>query len=216
MTSQPVTIPGPHRLEGCLHLPAARPRGCVVVCHPHPLFGGNMDVPLVMNIAAACTERGLAALRFNFRGAGASEGVHSGDELAEWADAGAALGWLQQQLPPGLGVGLAGYSFGAVAAVELLSRPEPPAVAALALVGFPVESEVLPQATLARLPAPPPPLLLVAGEHDLIAASDRLQKHVARLGLAARVEVMPGADHFFAKEGRLVALLLADFLAAHL
>ena len=81
----------------------------MVITHPHPLYGGDMDNPVVMAIAAACRRKGLGALRFNFRGVGASQGAYS-DGLGEQQDLLAALGFLRTA---GFETPLvAGYSFG--------------------------------------------------------------------------------------------------------
>ena len=84
----------------------------VVICHPHPLFGGNMDNNVVLSVSFALAERGFVCLRFNFRGVGNSEGEHSKGEL-EQQEVLAALELLKAW--PGVDgkkLGLAGYSFG--------------------------------------------------------------------------------------------------------
>ena len=81
----------------------------VVISHPHPLYGGNMDNPVVLVIEQACFECGFSTLRFNFRGTGSSTG--SFDEGAgEQNDVRAAFAWLEQQGYHD--IMLAGYSFG--------------------------------------------------------------------------------------------------------
>ena len=95
MTAGPISFPcGGLRLEGSLHLPAADTFGGrlpgVGVCHPHPLYGGDMESPVVRGMAEALCRQGMAALRFNFRGVGRSEGRH-GEGEAELADVTAAL-----------------------------------------------------------------------------------------------------------------------------
>ena len=62
-------------LEARVQLPLS-PHGGVVVCHPHPLYGGDMENPVVVRIDEVCGALGLATLRFNFRGVGRSSGVH--------------------------------------------------------------------------------------------------------------------------------------------
>src|SRR5437899_10967509 len=64
-------------LEARLALPAS-PTAGVVICHPHPLYGGDMENPVVVRVQEVCAGLGLATLRFNFRGVGASGGVHAG------------------------------------------------------------------------------------------------------------------------------------------
>src|SRR5438477_12308136 len=75
-------------LEARLAVPAS-PQGGVVICHPHPLYGGDMDNPVVVRLAEVFGEMGLATLRFNFRGTGQSTGAHGGG-VAEQNDVEAA------------------------------------------------------------------------------------------------------------------------------
>src|SRR4029079_3933661 len=71
-------IPASHgQLEAILKEPAGEPHGVAVVCHPHPLGGGTMHNKVVFRIAAGLVDAGLITLRFNFRGVGASTGVHN-------------------------------------------------------------------------------------------------------------------------------------------
>jgi alpha/beta superfamily hydrolase len=97
-------------LEGRL-TPGGRDRG-VVLCHPHPLYGGSMLTPVIMTVEAAFHAAGFTTLAFNFRGVGASEGTH-GEGRSEVADVAGALGHLRASLDvsPRL-VAVAGYSFG--------------------------------------------------------------------------------------------------------
>src|SRR5437867_9801516 len=76
-------------LEALLAIPDA-PSAGVVICHPHPLYGGDMDNPVVVRVQEVCAGLGLATLRFNFGGVGGSGGVH-GDGVGEQDDVRAAL-----------------------------------------------------------------------------------------------------------------------------
>jgi alpha/beta superfamily hydrolase len=82
----------------------------VVLCHPHPLFGGTMHNKVVYRMARALRRSGMVVLRFNFRGVGRSEGKHAHLE-GEIEDARSALEWLRARYP-GLPYALAGFSFG--------------------------------------------------------------------------------------------------------
>ena len=117
-------VSGNLTLEGVLHLPASSPSPAVAVCHPHPLQGGNMHNNVVVAICGAAAERGIAALRFNFRGVGGSEGSF-GDGVGERADADAALAHLRQ-LPEveQHRVGIVGYSFGAAVALLVVGEDD--------------------------------------------------------------------------------------------
>ena len=102
------------QLEGRL-TPGDRTRS-VVLCHPHPLYGGSMLTPVILTVEAAFHAVGFTTLAFNFRGVGASEGVH-GEGRTEVADVAGALAHLRASLDgsPGL-LAVAGYSFGATSA----------------------------------------------------------------------------------------------------
>ncbi len=98
------------RLEGRL-TPAASDRG-VVLCHPHPLYGGSMMTPVIMTVEQAFQGAGYTTLAFNFRGVGASEGGH-GEGRTEVADVTGALSFLDESLGGRRRMlAVAGYSFG--------------------------------------------------------------------------------------------------------
>src|SRR5258705_12635746 len=118
-----VPVPGGPSLEGRLALVPA-PKGGFVLCHPHPLYGGDMDNPVVIRAAEVAQAAGYATLRFNFRGAGASEGAHDKGG-AEQEDVRAAIAGLASHLPAGHRVGVLGYSFGAAMAARA-TRPSTP------------------------------------------------------------------------------------------
>jgi uncharacterized protein len=96
----------PEDLAGSLD----RPRLCAVVCHPHPLYRGTMHNKVVYRMARGLRRAGVAVLRFNFRGVGASEGLHA-NSIGEVDDASTALAWLRTRYPDA-GYALAGFSFG--------------------------------------------------------------------------------------------------------
>ncbi len=193
-------------LEGVVHLPSSLPSPAVVVCHPHPLYGGDMHNSVVVAICAAVAERGIAALRFNFRGVGGSEGSF-GDGVGERADATAALTYVRQ-LPDVNSdrVGLVGYSFGA--AVALFAADED--LRAVVAVSTPTIAHGLSEIDV-RCPA-----LLVVGENDQVAPVSRLASLGEAVGPKAELAEVPGADHFWwGAEDRLAATV-TDFLATHL
>ena len=99
-------------LEAILREPEVRPLlGAAVLCHPHPVYGGTMDNRVVYRAGKAVMEAGLAALRFNFRGVGASTGSYDHGE-GEKDDASAAIDYLSAKYS-GLPLVLVGFSFGA-------------------------------------------------------------------------------------------------------
>lgn len=104
-------IPASHgRLEAILKEPAGERRGAALVCHPHPLGGGTMHNKVVFRAAAGLVDAGLATIRFNFRGVGASTGVH-GDVPGGIEDVRDALEYLAREYPDE-DITLAGFSFG--------------------------------------------------------------------------------------------------------
>ena len=194
-------------LEARLQLPEGEgPFPAAVVCHPHPLYGGSMDNNVVAAISAGLRARGLAALLFNFRGVGASEGS-PGDRAEALADVRAALG-----CAAGLGaldgarIGLAGYSFGSAVAAEAAS----PAVPALALVALPLSMAGPARGALAACAGP---LLLLSGSADGGSGADGLRALAEGAGGPARVAIEPGADHFWRGHERAVADIVGGFFA---
>ena len=94
---------------------ASKPRGLALICHPHPLHGGTMDNKVVTTLARAFAQCGWRAVRFNFRGVGASQGVW-GEVVGEVEDARAVLAALRQGDEP---FAVAGFSFGGYVASHL-------------------------------------------------------------------------------------------------
>jgi alpha/beta superfamily hydrolase len=124
-------------LEALLEEPGhAEPSFAALVCHPHPLFGGTMHNKVVYRIARGLRRAGAVVLRFNFRGVGASAGVH-GDLEGEIEDARAGLAWLRERYPA-LPHALAGFSFGSRVVTRLgCEVGETPGAKFLMAAGFP-------------------------------------------------------------------------------
>jgi len=200
---EPLTFPsGDLTLEGLLHRPPVVPHPAVVVCHPHPLFGGDMHNSVVTAVCRAFVEAGIAALRFNFRGVGRSQGTF-GDGVGEREDAVAALAYLRlREGVDSAKVALAGYSFGA--AVALVAADEQ--VAALAAISPPAFGHDM------ALPAIACPTLLITGERDDVAPSAQVTALGRTLGPQCRVEVVPGADHFWWGRDEELAQAVVGFL----
>ena len=173
-------------LEARLAVPARAPAG-VVVCHPHPLYGGDMDNPVVVRVQQVCAELGLATLRFNFRGVSESSGTHGGG-VGEQDDATAALDALAQATGTGP-LAIVGYSFGAwVAALVGWSDAR---VTAIALIAPP-----LTMYDFARVEGKRVPTLAVAGTADPYCPTADFQRFAARFAWVTPA-VIEGADHFF-------------------
>jgi uncharacterized protein len=180
-----IEVPGGPSLEGRLReLPGAS--AGLVLCHPHPLYGGDMDNPVIVRAAEVAQGLGVATLRFNFRGVGASGGTHGGG-AAEMDDLRAALARTRLVLPSGAPIGLLGYSFGAwVSARVTADDPRP-----LCLVAPP-----LGMLDWTTLPPARPDLFVAAGSRDPYCPLPELERFAARLP-GARVAIIEGADHFF-------------------
>jgi alpha/beta superfamily hydrolase len=148
-----------------------------------------MHFKAVFRAAKALQSAGLAALRFNFRGVGRSEGVHD-DGNGEQEDARAALDELARRFP-GLPLVVGGFSFGSVVALRVAARE--PRVAAVFALGFPLvrfgDTETL--------AAPKQPRLFVQGEHDQFGPGQQVRELVERLPPPREMVIVEGADHFF-------------------
>src|SRR5271168_4366338 len=124
------------RLEAILWSPTAgAPAMAAVVCHPHPLFGGTMHNKVVYHAMKTFQAFGLPVLRFNFRGAGLSEGTHDNGH-GEKDDLRAALDWMQQEY--GRPLLFAGFSFGSSVGLRVCCGH--PRVAGMAALGLPVNA----------------------------------------------------------------------------
>jgi len=200
-----LTLVGPAgRIEALRDAPAddVPPKGVAVIAHPHPLFGGTMDNKVVQTLARAFVQCGWQAVRFNFRGVGASEGVHDegrGEALDMLA--------LVQQCAPAGPLALAGFSFGSFVMSQTLSTLWPARqIDKLVLVGAAAsrfQVAQVPQELHERT-------LVVHGEHDdtvpLAAVMDWARPQVLP------VTVVPGGSHFF--HGQLP--LLKSLVVRHL
>lgn len=194
------------RLEAILLYPDVEPVAAAVVCHAHPLQGGIMHFKVVFRAAKALQRQGLAALRFNFRGVGTSEGTHD-EGRGEQEDVRAALGEMERRFP-GLPLVLGGFSFGSSMALRVSGTdPRPGAVFAL---GFPV-SMLTEASFVERVRAP---RLFVQGDHDTIGPPDQLRALVERLPEPRKLVIIAGADHFFTGKLEELEDAIASWAAA--
>jgi len=176
--------------------------GVAVIAHPHPLFGGTMDNKVVQTLARAFVACGWTAVRFNFRGVGASEGVHD-EGRGECEDMRAVV----EQLAPDGPLAIAGFSFGAFVAScaleKLWSARDIRHVVLIGTAAARFSVATLPVAAHERA-------LVVHGEHDdtvpLAAVMDWARPQ------SLPVTVVPGGGHFF--HGQLP--LLKNLVVRHL
>jgi alpha/beta superfamily hydrolase len=191
---------GGYRLEG-LYAPGRGPRGAVV-CHPHPLYGGDMRNPVVAVIADAFRQMGCATLRFNFRGAGRSQGNFD-EGRGELADIRAAAAWMAGKGPRS--IDRAGYSFGAW--VNALAGADPSATGRMVMVSPPVA--FMDFSAVGRLPDL---ALVVTGDADEIAPAEDIRRLLHGWNPDARFEVITGADHLYSGGLERLAALLVECL----
>ncbi|MCM2255040.1 MAG: alpha/beta hydrolase [Vicinamibacteria bacterium] len=181
------------RLEAVLMTPDAPPVAAAVFCHAHPLFGGVMHFKPVFRAARALQEHDVAALRFNFRGVGRSEGVHA-HGVGEQDDARAALDEMARRFP-GLPLLIGGFSFGSIVALRVAAREA--RVRAVIACAVPLRREYVGDA----FPAVARPRLFVQGGADEFGNGDAIRAQVAQLPPPHELVVVEGASHFF--DGRL-------------
>jgi alpha/beta superfamily hydrolase len=186
--SQKFTLAGPAgNMESLLDLPEGAPRGIALVAHPHPLYGGTMDNKVAATLARTFVALGYVAARFNFRGVGASEGVHD-DGRGEVDDMAVMMAHMQEQYP-GLPVALTGFSFGTFVQAQFQQR--------LIAEGRPAERLVLVGTAAGKWPMPevPADTILIHGELDDTITLQQVFDWARPQDLP--VLVIPGADHFF-------------------
>jgi alpha/beta superfamily hydrolase len=183
-------ISGPAgRLECILMRPDGPAVAAAVVCHAHPRHGGVMHFKVVFRAARALQQAAVAALRFNFRGVGRSEGVHD-DGRGEQDDVRAALEETARRFP-GLPLVAGGFSFGSTMALH--AGCGDPRVRAVFALGFPLS--MVPDTSF--LGGCRPPRLFVQGEQDQFGSGAAIKEMVDRLPEPRSLVVVPGADHFF-------------------
>ena len=192
-------------LEGVWHLPETNgPFPTVIVCHPHPLYGGSMSSNVVFNICQALAEESMAALRFNFRGVGKSQGEFGGGR-PEQEDVRAALDFvLATENIDKNKIGLAGYSFGGGVALPVAVTEEK--IKLLALV-----SPALLDTGREQLKSYKKPKFIIIGEHDDVIGLEELRALFEEIPQPKRLEIISGADHFWGSYEELVAEKVSEF-----
>jgi alpha/beta superfamily hydrolase len=204
-----VRVAGPAgEIEALVETPADGPAGTParfgVVCHPHPLHGGTLDNKVVYTLARAFVELGAPAIRFNFRGVGASAGRYD-EGAGETQDALAVVAYGRERWP-GAALWLAGFSFGGAVAVRAAAEARPQSLVAVA--------PGITRVAMEGVVSPACPWLIVQGDADEVIDPAAVLEWGKRQATAPAVRVLAGAGHFF--HGRLNELrqLVMDFLAA--
>jgi alpha/beta superfamily hydrolase len=174
----------------------------MVLCHPHPQYGGTMRSIVISALFDALPPHGVACLRFNFRGVEGSEGSHDFGNL-ERVDAETAVAALAERLAPGTPLILTGWSFGADMALSVRDER----VTAWIAIAPPLASVH----DLDGLAADPRPKLLVLGQHDEYRDPAEVTK-IAERWANADVHVVGGASHFFMGRTDRLAQLATDYV----
>jgi uncharacterized protein len=190
---QSIDLAGPAgRLEALLNLGSSDAQYAALVAHPHPLFGGTMHNKVVFHAMKSLNSFGFPVLRFNFRGAGTSQGTHD-NGLGEVDDVRAALDFLKAEFR--LPIIFAGFSFGA--ATGLHAACPDPEVEAVISIGTPMQADdrmyrydFLRQCSK--------PKLFISGDHDEFSTPAELSTLVEGVSEPKRLVLIPDADHFFA------------------
>lgn len=196
-----VNFNGPEgRLEGRYQQGRTQRSPIALILHPHPQHGGTMNSKVVYSLFHAFGDRGFSVLRFNFRGVGRSQGEFD-HGLGELSDAAAALDWLQTFNHNAPACWIAGFSFGAWIAMQLLMRR--PEISGFLAVAPP--ANIYDFSFLAPCPSSG---LILQGEADEHVPREDVTKLAAKLSTQRAITIdyrtVPGADHFFT--GQLEAM----------
>jgi uncharacterized protein len=189
-----VIFNGPEgRLEGRYQHAKRDDAPVALILHPHPQHGGTMNNKVVYSLYHSFSRRGFSTLRFNFRGVGRSQGEFDSG-LGELSDAAAALDWMQGHNPNESGCWIAGFSFGAWIAMQLMMRR--PEINSFIAVAPPASIHDF--SFLAPCPASG---LMIHGDSDDIIPEDSVAKLADKLGKQKNItidyNVVKGCDHFF-------------------
>lgn len=168
---------------------AAEPSRVAVVCHPHPLFGGTMHNKVVFQLAKTLHLSGAPVLRFNFRGAGVSDGRHDKGR-GETGDVEAAIDFLAAEFP-GKPILLAGFSFGAYVGLRVGCADQ--RVREVVGAGLPVNNS-----DLSYLKECAKPKLLLQSTHDQYGSREHVEALYDKLPPPKHLALIESPDHFFA------------------
>jgi alpha/beta superfamily hydrolase len=212
------TLAGPAgSLEAVLNQGAPHARFAALLCHPHPLGGGNLHNKVVYHAMKVLNDPiwGLncSVLRFNFRGTGLSEGKHDG--IAETGDVLAGMDWLEREFR--LPIIVAGFSFGAAMALRACCEPNPAHhdVRTLIALGLPTTAHG-PAYQYSFLRNLTTPKLFLSGDRDQFAPAKRLTQVTASAAAPKRLILIPSADHFFTNQLEPMQHALAGWLKEQL
>ncbi len=193
------------KLEGLVNMDEAlSAKGGVVLCHPHPQYGGDMHNPVILAGAHAAWEAGLSTFRFNFRGVGESGGVYS-DGIGETEDVQTAVEYLNKTFGErDHFLILLGYSFGAWAGLPVAIRDG--RIDGMVAVAPPLE-----MFDFGFLKECKKKKLIIAGSQDLFCPLPRLEEWYHQIDEPKSLTIIQGADHFFFSHHRSLIPPLKEF-----
>jgi alpha/beta superfamily hydrolase len=191
------------QLEGVLTESSGSTRGAVI-CHPHPLYGGNMNNPVVRAVEDGLQRAGYSTLRFNFRGTGESTGSYAGG-VGEGDDLRAAVACMVDKTGVEQ-VAIAGYSFGAM--VTLQAGPSIAAGSHLIVVAPPLSFFKLSDLKLGAVPK-----LFIVGDGDQYCDAAELVEQLSCVPEPKKSVVLGGADHFLYGHETAIRAAVAEFAA---
>lgn len=193
-TTIELTTADGHTLAADLAVPDGAARGAVVVCHPHPLYGGDRHNPIVDAVFRALAAAGFRVVRFDFR-------AEHGGGVAEVADVAAAIDAVTPGDSPAQPVFVVGYSFGARVALDTADARIAAIVAIAAPLGTPLATP------------PDVPVLVLAPRHDQYSPPEMVAVAVAGWP-DGEIDIVESADHFLAGHVADVARRTVDWLSA--
>lgn len=196
-----LTTPDGIALESELALPDTEPAAAVVLCHPHPQFGGTMRSIVISALFQGLPAVGFAALRFNFRGVEGSGGAFD-DGPGEFLDAQTALDALATAHSITTPIVMIGWSFGGGIALSVTDER---------LRGWIGIAPSLRDGAATITGTDRRPKLIITGAHDAVVSADTIESQVAGWS-NTRVETVAGADHFFVGRTDRVLALVNAFL----
>ena len=200
------------RLEGRYHHNETENAPIALLLHPHPRHGGTMNNKVVFTLYQSFIKRGFSTLRFNFRGVGRSQGEFD-DGPGELSDAASALDWAQTYNPNAQTCWIAGFSFGAWVAMQLMMRR--PEITGFISIAPPADSQDF--SFLAPCPASG---MILHGDNDEmvpIASVDRLaQKLKKQKNISIDFRPLKNCDHFFQDHITEMSQHVEDYLDSNL
>lgn len=181
-----------------------------LVLHPHPLYGGTMNNKVVYNLYKTLVDNDFTVLRINFRGVGRSMGKFD-EGVGEMTDAATALDWLQLNNPLSNVHLIAGFSFGAWVAMQLIMRrPE--------ITNFIAVSPPVNKYDFSFLSPCPIPGLIIQGDRDSVVTEESVHDLAQKLSKQKHIKIeyrmIPGADHFFREKIDTMTEEINDYLRA--